>query len=151
MTTSMQAQAMALLRECSHGVLSTLSQAMGAYPYGSFVPYVLDADGRPIILISRLAQHSRNIKADPRVSLTVCAVPEAAADLQDTPRLCLLADAEACADEAGQREYLRRFPQARDYLQLDFEFYRLLPLRMHLVAGFGKVQWMDPFPGMSSR
>ncbi len=144
MATSMQNRAMALLRTTSHGVLSSHSDALAGYPYGSLVPYVVGARGQPIILISQLAQHTRNIKANPRVSLTVHAPLGDESDLQNIPRLCLLADAGACQDDAGQGDYLQRFPEARAYLDLDFEFYRLVPFRIHLIAGFGQVQWLEP-------
>jgi len=144
MATSMQIKAMELLRGATHGVLSTHSDALPGYPYGSLVPYVIDALGQPIILISRLAQHTRNIKANPRVSLTLSAPLDESYDLQNIPRLCLLADAEPCAVDEPREDYLRCFPEARTYLQLDFEFYRLVPFRIHLIAGFGQVQWLEP-------
>ena len=59
------------LRHHHHGALSTLSRKLAGYPFGSSVPFVLDHAARPAILISRLAEHTRNIHADPRVSLLV--------------------------------------------------------------------------------
>jgi putative heme iron utilization protein len=53
----------------------------GGYPFGSLVPYVLDHDGRPIILVSRLAEHTKNIEADARVSLLAHDAVEARASL----------------------------------------------------------------------
>ena len=144
MTTSMQNRAKDLLCTSTYGVLGTHSEAIPGYPYGSLVPYTLDSRGQPIILISRLAQHSRNIQVDPRVSLTVSAIPAEDGDLLNTSRLCLLANAEPGADETAREDYVWRFPEAREYLQLDFEFYRLVPFRLHMIAGFGQVQWLDP-------
>ena len=51
------------------GVLSTISARLEGYPFGSIAPFVLDHDGNPLILISTIAEHTKNIQADPRVSL----------------------------------------------------------------------------------
>ena len=59
------------LRRHHHGVLSTLSKKLGGHPFGSLVPFVLDHVARPAILVSRLAEHTANIDAEPRVSLLV--------------------------------------------------------------------------------
>ena len=63
------ADARRLLRRQQHGVLSTLSKKLDGYPFGSVTPFVLDHQARPVILISTLAEHTKNIAADPRVSL----------------------------------------------------------------------------------
>ncbi|HBM10724.1 MAG TPA: heme iron utilization protein, partial [Pseudomonas sp.] len=59
-----------LLKEY-RGVLSTHSKAMPGFPFGSAVPYCLNEEGWPLILISRIAQHTKNLQADPRCSLLV--------------------------------------------------------------------------------
>ena len=92
MTNALADEARALLCAEYHGVLATLSVAMGGYPHGSVVPYCLDYHGQPIILISRLAQHTKNIAADARVSLLVSA--GGADDVQTAARLSVMADAE---------------------------------------------------------
>ena len=53
------------------GILSTISVEAQGYPFGSVTPYCFDSQGRPVILISRIAQHTKNILADPKVSLIV--------------------------------------------------------------------------------
>ena len=84
-------------------MLSTHSQAMPGFPFGSVVPYCLDANGWPLILISRIAQHTKNLQADPRCSLLVA--ERGAEDVQATGRLTLLAEAaEAIARDRGRRE-----------------------------------------------
>jgi putative heme iron utilization protein len=57
------------LRQNHAGVLAALSKRLGAYPFGSVVPFVLEHGARPAILVSRLAEHARNLAADPRASL----------------------------------------------------------------------------------
>lgn len=80
-----------LLKEY-RGALSTLSKAMPGFPFGSVVPYCLDAEGRPLILISRIAQHTHNLQKDPKCSLLVG--EREADDVQAVGRLTYLAEAE---------------------------------------------------------
>ena len=132
------------LRARRYGVLSTISRALEGYPFGSVTPFVLDAQARPVIFASRLAEHTRNISADPRLSLLVHAHSEAGGDVQAQARVTLMG--KACAIEhAGDisERYLRYFPAARDYLELDFDFYRIEPATLRVVAGFGKIHWIS--------
>lgn len=141
---SLGAEARRHLRAHHHGVLCTISRALEGYPFGSVVPFVLDAQARPVILVSRLAEHTRNIGADPRLSLLVHARDTAGGDVQADARVTLMgkACAIAQADSAGER-YLRYFPAARAYLGLDFGFYRIEPVTLRVVAGFGKIHWIS--------
>jgi putative heme iron utilization protein len=136
-----------LLRREYHGVLSTLSVDVPGYPFGSIVPYALDREGRPIILISRIAQHTKNIEADPRVSLIVSR--GGADDVQSAPRLTWLADAIRVpdGDEETPARYYRYFPDARGYHRVhDFDFYRLAPVRARYIGGFGEIHWIAAAP-----
>ena len=113
-----------LLKEY-RGVLSTHSKAMPGFPFGSVVPYCLDAQGCPLILISRIAQHTHNLLQDCRCSLLVG--ERAAADVQAAGRLTLLAEArqlsEPAAIEAAAARYYRYFPDSSDYHVVhDFDF-----------------------------
>lgn len=133
-----------VLLETWYGVLSTHSAALPGYPFGSVVPYALDAEGRPVILIANIAQHYRNVTADPRVSLIVLAPGE---DVQAAGRLTLLADAEAVplAEEDTAQRYYEYFPDARDYhLTHGFHFFRLRPVRARFIGGFGSIHWLAP-------
>lgn len=132
------------LRAHRHGVLCTISRALEGYPFGSVVPFVLDAQARPVILVSRLAEHTRNIGADPRLSLLVHACDAAGSDVQEDARVTLMgkACAIAHAGSTGER-YLRYFPAARAYLGLDFDFYHIEPVTLRVVAGFGKIHWIS--------
>ncbi|MBK3866413.1 DUF2470 domain-containing protein [Pseudomonas stutzeri] len=134
-----------LLKEY-RGVLSTHSQAMPGFPFGSVVPYCLDASGRPLILISRIAQHTRNLKGDGRCSLLVG--ERAADDVQAAGRLTLLAEARQldgpAVIEAAAQRYYRYFPESRDYHRVhDFDFWVLEPVRWRYIGGFGAIHWLD--------
>jgi putative heme iron utilization protein len=130
------------LRGHRSGVLATLSAKLGGYPFGSIVPFVLDRDCRPVILISALAEHTRNLAADPRTSLIV---HDYADDIQAGARLTLVGDAARLEDDAAARtRYLRRFPAAQDLLALgDFSFWAIAPQRLLFIRGFGRIQWID--------
>lgn len=129
---------------CSHqGALATLSLGSTGYPFGSVVTLAPDALGRPILLMSTIAEHTRNIEADPRVSLMLI---ENGDDAQESGRLTLLGSARrvAAADEPSVSDrYFRRFPHARNYARAhDFSFYTLEPLRLRYIGGFG--HWLEP-------
>src|SRR5450631_2862414 len=55
----------------SMGTLSTISRKHQGFPFGSLMPYALDPAGQPIFLISNMAMHTQNLRADPRCSLFV--------------------------------------------------------------------------------
>lgn len=134
-----------LLKEY-RGVLSTHSKAMPGFPFGSVVPYCLDAEGRPLILISRIAQHTHNLGQDAKCSLLVG--ERGAEDVQAVGRLTLLAEARQLRDEdeieAAAQRYYRFFPQSRDYHRAhDFDFWRLEPVRWRFIGGFGAIHWID--------
>lgn len=125
------------------GVLSTLSKRLDGYPFGSVSPFILDPSGRPVILISEIAEHTKNIDADPRVSLIV---QPYATDMQVTGRVTVIGRAERlpAKDELGPR-YLRYFPQAEGYFAMhDFHFYRIEPVKVRWIGGFGRIYWVDP-------
>jgi putative heme iron utilization protein len=132
-----------LLREC-RGVLSTHSVDVPGYPFGSVVPYSMDRSGRPVILISSIAQHTRNLLADPRLSLIVA--EHDAEDVQASSRLTLLADAGPLGeDEDAMERYYRLFPQAHGYHRThDFAFFRLEVVRARYIGGFGEIHWLKP-------
>ena len=138
-------EAAKLLLACYDGVLSTLSVTLPGYPFGSVVPFCLDRHGHPIILIADIAQHTKNIRRTPKVSLIV--FDRSAADLQANGRLTLVADAALVADhEDDTRErYYRYFPASRDYHRTHgFQFWRLTPRRLRYIGGFGAIHWLEP-------
>ncbi|MEK6300800.1 MAG: DUF2470 domain-containing protein [Acidobacteriota bacterium] len=134
-----------LLYRQSFGVLSTHSIDVEGYPFGSIAPYTLDYDGQPGILISEIAQHTRNIKHNNKVSLTV--FDPQAEDPQAGSRLTWIGDAEAIdPSETDIRErYLRYFPSAESYFEThDFSFYRIRLRRARFIGGFGQIFWIEP-------
>lgn len=138
-------EARRLLLACYDGVLATISLAVPGYPFGSVVPFCLDRQGQPIILIADIAQHRKNLVADPRVSLTV--FDRAADDLQTNGRLTLLADAQRidAGDADTMTRYYRYFPESQDYhLTHSFEFWRLHLKRIRYIGGFGAIHWLEP-------
>ena len=139
------AEARTLLLRGNFGVLSTISVDVPGYPFGSVVPYCLDGKGNPVIYISDIAQHSKNIDHDGRVSIIIRA--DAVHDVQAVARLTLLADAEKLAPEEHglKRRYLRFFPSSSDYyLAHGFYFCRLRVVKARYIGGFGDVYWFEP-------
>lgn len=131
------------LRRQHHGVLSTLSKKLDGYPFGSVVPFVTDHAARPVILVSRLAEHTKNIAADPRVSLLV---RDSNDQPQESARLTVVADARAVTENVAaiQARYLRYLPDAERLLALgDFSFYALEPKTLRFIAGFGEIHWVS--------
>ena len=134
-----------LLNHQSVGVLSTHSIDVEGYPFGSIAPYVLNYEGEPAILISDIAQHTRNIKQDNRVSLTV--FDQCVDDPQSNARLTWIGDAEPIDpnDKTIRERYLRYFPSAESYFKThDFSFYRIRLQRARFIGGFGQIFWIDP-------
>src|SRR3984957_20210825 len=108
--------------------LSTLSRKHEGYPFGSLMPFALDAAGRPIFLISSMAMHTQNLKNDPRCSLFV-AQAAADGDPLGAARATLMGNAELVpeTDIASVREvYLARHENSRYWVDFnDFSFFRL--------------------------
>ena len=134
-----------LLLNSYQGVISTHSQYMAGYPFGSVVPFCLDGDGHAIILISDLAQHTKNLKADAHCSLLVLGEGD---DVQTAARLTILANAQPVKSEevdAVSQRYYRYFPQSRDFHQVhDFSFWRLMAVKYRYIGGFGRIHWAEP-------
>lgn len=115
----------------------------GGHPYASLVEIATDQAGAPVLLISNLAEHTRAIQADPRVALLIDGTAGHAQPLTQ-PRLSLVGRLEPLADAGVQARYLARLPDAELYAGFpDFSFWRLDIARGHLVAGFGKIRWID--------
>jgi hypothetical protein len=137
--------AKSLLRRCRQGALATLMAGSGD-PYCSLVNVASHADGSPILLISRLAVHTRNILADPRVSLM--RDERAAGDPLEGARVMLAGRAEEASEgelDTLRRRYLNAHPSAENFANFkDFSFFRIRPSGAHLVAGFGRIVDLEP-------
>ena len=131
-----------LLREGRSGALATLMPGSGD-PYCSLVNVATAADGAPLLLISRLAVHTKNVLADPRVSLMIDERKEG--DPLQGARVMLMGTAAATEDADVRRRYLDRQPEAEMFVGFaDFAFYRLALKAAHLVAGFGRIVDLKP-------
>ena len=125
--------------------LSTQSRKHPGFPFGSLMPFALDEFGRPLFLISNMAMHTQNLKADPHASLFVT---NAAAD--DDPlgaaRATLVGNALAVPAEdlpVAREQYLARHPNSRYWVDFaDFSFFRLEPVDLYYVGGFGVMGWV---------
>jgi putative heme iron utilization protein len=114
-----------------------------AWPYVSLVLVAVDHDLSPILLLSDLAEHSKAIAADPRVSLLFDGTAGLVQPLTGA-RVSLLGRAVETHDDRLKRRFLARHPDAAMYAGFkDFRFYKVTPERAHLVAGFGKIRWLE--------
>ena len=136
------APVLSLLHSASASTLATQSLLMPGYPYATVVPSALDEHHRPILLISALAEHTKNLLADPKLSISI--TESGIANVQDGQRLTLVGDAEQFqpSQELIAR-YLRYVPAAEQYLALDFMFFRILPKRLRYIGGVGKMGWVE--------
>src|SRR4051812_10256049 len=137
--------ARALLRRSRQGALATLAPGSGD-PYCSLVNVASHSNGSPILLISRLALHTRNILADPRVSLMLDERGEG--DPLEGARIMLAGRAKQAGDADKailRRRYLNAHPSAEAFVDFkDFSFFRIEPAGAHLVAGFGRIVDLEP-------
>lgn len=138
------------LSTSTSGTLCTLSTAkdLDGFPFGSIVPYALDDKGRPLLLLAQIAEHARNAARDPRVSLFVAEQgrdgdPQAGWRINVAGLLTRLAVDDAVSAD-GLARYVARVPAASSYAAThDFFLWRLAPVRVRLIAGFGRIHWVD--------
>src|SRR6185312_11689349 len=137
--------ARSLLRRSRQGALATLLPERGD-PYCSLVNVASHADASPMLLISRLAVHTKNILGDGRVSLMLD--ERAEGDPLEGARIMLAGRAEEAAGEPAtvlRRRYLNAHPSAEAFVDFkDFSFFRIVPSGLHLVAGFGRIIDLEP-------
>lgn len=131
------------MRAADRAALSTLQGDAGGWPYPSLVMAALDYDATPLLLLSTLADHTRNIQADARVGLLF----DGTGDL-DQPlagaRVSVLGRAVADDRPRSRARFLARHPGAAMYADFaDFAIHRVVVERAHLVAGFGRVHWIE--------
>jgi heme iron utilization protein len=126
--------------------LSTVSRKHPGFPFGSLMPFALDAQGRPLFLISSMAMHTQNLKEDPRCSLFV-AQAAADGDPLGAARVTMIGRAESAPDQdlaLAREAYLARHENSRYWVDFaDFGFFRLEPIDLYYVGGFGVMGWFD--------
>ena len=156
------------LHEAGHGSLATVNakKKLEGFPLGSIVPFAVDKQGRPIILIAGIAAHTRNLKADNRASLFVND-PHATGDPQKSWRASVIGRFTLLvpqrerregvalpdyAEEISDREwaaimarYTQRVPNAPGYMKTHgFAFWRMSEIEtVRYIAGFGRICWID--------
>jgi len=131
-----------LLREGRSGALATLLPGTGD-PYCSLVNVATAADGAPLLLISTLAVHTKNLLNDARCSLMI--EERKPGDPLEGGRVMLMGTATSTPDPDVRRRYLDRQPEAEMYAGFtDFSFYRMQLKAVHLVAGFGRIVDLKP-------
>lgn len=132
-----------LMRGLDRATLSTAQRDAEGWPYGSMVMFATDASARPLLLISELADHTKNLHEDKRASLMF----DGTAGLDEPltgARATLLGTLSKCDDEGAKARYLRRHPNASFYAGFgDFSIWRMEVERAHIVAGFGDIHWLD--------
>lgn len=134
-------QARELFRASRSGTLSSHSVKLPGYPYGSALPHIVDACGRPVVLISHLAEHTHNLEADARSSYLVVAP---GADMQAASRATLVGNARRLANSpAIEERYLRFYPEHARYLDIGgFSFWTIEALQVRFIEGFGSLHWL---------
>ena len=138
-------RARTLFSESTTGTLSTISRKCQGFPFGSLMPYALDVQGRPLFLISSMAMHTQNLKADPRASLFV-AQAAAGEDPLGAARATLVGEVRPIPESeiVGARAiYLTAHPDSQYWVDFaDFSFFRLEVMEVYYVGGFGVMGWV---------
>jgi putative heme iron utilization protein len=132
-----------LLAKAPAATLTSNSQRNAGWPAASFVPYALDADGAPLVLLSDIAEHTRNLDADGRCCFFVAEAP--GEDVRQTPRLAIYGTARRlpAAEAAVARDrYVERHPAAAPLFDLDFRLWRIDVKEAQWVGGFAAARWL---------
>jgi len=133
-----------LMRNCREGVLSTVSKKYEGYPFGSFVTFISGADRSIIFYASDIAQHTINLKNNPKACITLFNLSEG--DKQDSARLSLLGDVKKIDKDVEEisRQFMEFFPESSQYSNMhDFNFYKLNISQVRWIGGFGKIAWLS--------
>jgi len=131
----------ALLHTPGEAALATNWLATPGYPFATALAFATDEHHRPVVLISRLAEHTRNLAADARASLAV-ARPLGGGEIARASLVGEMRPIDADAQLVGR--YLRFHPAAETFLQFgDFRFHRFEPTRIRVVGGFAQAGWLD--------
>lgn len=122
---------------------------MGDYPFGSMVRYVVAADGSPLLLLSRIAEHSKHLALNSHVSLLINGA-EVKGEEQQTERITLLGELKCLTNELSQEKilkiaqpYFSAYPESEMYWrELDFDFYKLEVSKSRYILGFARAHWL---------
>ena len=132
-----------VMRRVERAALATSLDGGDGWPYASLVMVACDHDASPLLMVSNLAEHTKNIAREPRVSLLF----DGTAELDDPltgARVTVLGRIAKTDAEIHRRRFLARHPSAGIYADFtDFSVYCVTVERAHLVAGFGDIHWID--------
>ncbi len=127
------------------GSFSTVSRKQPGFPFGSVMPYGLDAPGRPIFLISTMAMHTQNVQVDSRASLLVTQA-DASGDPLGASRVTVMGNVLTVPEPEvadARKLYLERYANSKYWVDFeDFSFYRMDVLDIYYVGGFGVMGWV---------
>lgn len=140
-------RARTLVARTCHAALSTVSVESPGHPFGSLVGYAADPQGRPVLCLSALAEHTRNLAADRRSSLMVTADTAGVGDPLARARATLVGDLvelAAAEQEPARHAYTAVHPDAFYAGFADFRCYRLDVTAARYVGGFGRMSWIGP-------
>lgn len=137
-------EARTLVAQTNVATLATLSD--DGTPWASLVSYAALENGSPVLLVSTLAEHGRNLERDPRASLVVASAeprkdPLAAGRVTLAGRVARPAGETA---ETARAAYVASVPTANIYAEFgDFSFYVLEVERVRWVGGYGRMDSAD--------
>jgi heme iron utilization protein len=136
-------EARQFVRGHHHGVLATNSKRLAGAPFASVCPFITDHQARPVFLISGLAEHTKNLAADPRASLIV---HPCADNMHAAGRVTLTGQAENIGRPPALVERCTRLlPEAAGYFDLgDFNLWHIHIEAIRFIVGFGKIEWVEP-------
>jgi len=139
---SLAIEARELIAASTQGILCTLLPGNGE-PYGSLVEVLPLSGGDVVMFLSALAEHRKNLEADPRASVLL-APALGAPDALTRPRVTVVGRAERVGDRGAHRDaYLARHSASAAFIDFpDFAFYRLRVERARYIAGFGRMGWV---------
>lgn len=130
-----------LLRATRVGTLATVADGQ---PHAALVTPACAPDLSPLLLLSTLSDHTRQLHAEPRCALLVVGAP-AERNPQTAPRLALTCRAAPADDPFLRARYLAVHPYAELYAGFgDFSLWRLSILGGRFVGGFGQARRLRP-------
>ena len=136
-----------LYRTTNAAILSTMSNKYEGYPFGSFITYVSDRNRTLFMYTSDIAQHTKNLKSNPKACVTLFKL-DTDYDKQNSSRLTLMGDLKTVSNEElddCQNRFIKFLPESKKYSSMhDFKFYKLVISRVRWIGGFGDIAWLNP-------
>ncbi|MFO0996864.1 MAG: DUF2470 domain-containing protein [Alphaproteobacteria bacterium] len=130
------------MRTVDRVALATAIAHEASRPYVSLALVASAADATPLLLLSSLAEHTRNIAQDARLALLYDGT-QGLDDPLTGMRASVVGRAIRSERADDRTRFLARHPSARVYADFqDFAVYRVAVDRVHLVAGFGRIRWL---------